>query len=329
MITILQIFKELHPAYQRKDFIIRGPKVNIAFNTDVSINRCPHRRQQYHPFLPEITRMCPASVGKQNICSVNVNGNGCSAYMFEADPHQRSAFPSFPEVQPRGQKRKGDDDDDDDRPGPSGGRLSAGLFGVCRTPIQRQQIPIPHLTPLKKMLLLRAIDVSQEYLGEADQPKRISRKVMDVVMLLTGMGKTTIYNVFNENDQDSRDFNQVVGARFQGHGRPKIPIDSYTQQTLRLRIQRMYGDKDSPFPTITRVYDSLVPDMERGEIPSMGRVTMWQAVKAIGFFYGKRNDKQFLCEQNDIRATRAKYLRAITRARLAGRPIFWQDETWV
>ena len=63
---------------------------------------------------------------------------------------------------------------------------------------------------------------------------------------------------------------------------------------------------------------------------NVSKATLWKTVRGLGFtFRSTKSGRSHLCERADLVAWRCRYLRKIKQYRQEGKPIIYQDETWV
>ncbi|XP_050500717.1 uncharacterized protein LOC126880714 [Diabrotica virgifera virgifera] len=65
------------------------------------------------------------------------------------------------------------------------------------------------------------------------------------------------------------------------------------------------------------------------DLPNIGRTKLWEVLKELNLRWEKSDRKSVLIDREGIICWRRYYLRSIRKFRAEGRPIYYQDETWV
>ncbi|XP_074032825.1 uncharacterized protein [Leptinotarsa decemlineata] len=81
-------------------------------------------------------------------------------------------------------------------------------------------------------------------------------------------------------------------------------------------------------PTLNKVL-SVIREDNDPDLPHVGRTKLWQVLEELNFRWEKSDRKSLLIDREEIICWRRKYLRSIRKFRAEGRPIYYQDGTWV
>jgi hypothetical protein len=124
---------------------------------------------------------------------------------------------------------------------------------------------------------------------------------------------------------------EALGTSFSSHGKThKVPkrvtdIDDFDKCVIWPTIRAFYV-KEKMSPTISQLFPKF-----RNRINFNGGITsLRNIVKELGFLWKKtRNNRVVLIEKHDVRCMRVSYLTALNKYREEGRPIVYEDETYV
>jgi hypothetical protein len=124
---------------------------------------------------------------------------------------------------------------------------------------------------------------------------------------------------------------EVEGTSFNTPGKThKVPkrvtdIDDFDKCVIRRTIHEFHMQEKTS-PTIPKLFPKL-----RNRIHFKGGSTaLRNIVKELGFLWRKtRNNRAVLIEKHDVRRMRVSYLAALNKYREDGRPIVYEDETYV
>lgn len=105
--------------------------------------------------------------------------------------------------------------------------------------------------------------------------------------------------------------------------RIKVNPDAFDKEIIRRTVHSFYARKE--YPTISAVLEKV---KEQCSFPG-GRFCMWRVLKGMGFTYKKRDNKQYLYEQQNILEQRHMYLQTILKLRKENTNLIYTDETWV
>jgi hypothetical protein len=102
-------------------------------------------------------------------------------------------------------------------------------------------------------------------------------------------------------------------------------IDYFDKCAIRLTIHEFYV-QEKMSPIISKLYQKLRDRINiNGGSPSLRNI-----VNELGFLWKKkRNNRMVLIEKHDVRCMLVSYLTALNKYREEGRPVVYEDETYV
>ena len=99
-------------------------------------------------------------------------------------------------------------------------------------------------------------------------------------------------------------------------------VDTFDAEVIRRSVHSFYRRKE--FPTVNKVQQYISDTIK------ISHGTVWNEMKKLGFVYGKTDsDKKVICENVNVCAERAIFLRKIKHYREMGLDVVYTDETWV
>ena len=129
------------------------------------------------------------------------------------------------------------------------------------------------------------------------------------------ISRSSIFNV--RKDGSEVDWSQT--------GRQKIILDDFDKSLLSRMILGFYKKNPPELPNLDKIYAEIqsIPSF-----PKLGRTTLYNTIKSLGFAYKKRDKKMNIYQRFDIVVSRHKFLLEMEKLRAAGYKVFYQDETW-
>ena len=104
----------------------------------------------------------------------------------------------------------------------------------------------------------------------------------------------------------------------------KERIDNFDRQTIRLVIHGFYEENILPSAKMIRA------KLKEKKNINISRNHLYKILLSIGFKYKSvKENRKVLIERNEVRASRAHYLRIIRDFRRRGYRVIYLDETWV
>ena len=143
-------------------------------------------------------------------------------------------------------------------------------------------------------------------------------KVTEMCSIMTGIGKSTIYRLKNEERSGT------ISMPKHSPGRPKIAITDDDKNIIRTKVHSFYFKKE--IPTLDKI---LVLLKEDENFPEIGRRKLWKILHEMNFRWEKQNRKSLLIEKDEIVCWRRNYLRSIKEFRNNNTNIYYLDETWL
>lgn len=147
--------------------------------------------------------------------------------------------------------------------------------------------------------------------------------VMQKVAEMVGVGKSTVYRIVSEYKKD-----HIKGVLSPRNKKQRLcafdKIDDFSKCAIRRKVHEFFFRNEQP--TVEKVLRVVNED---DDLPSFKRTTFFIILKKLGFKFKKRGRNMFLSDRDDIILWRRNYLRTIKKYREEGRPIYYQDETWV
>lgn len=139
---------------------------------------------------------------------------------------------------------------------------------------------------------------------------------------MTGVGESTIYRFLSERKKQG--IANPNTNEYLKRGRKPIEIDEFAKNGIRRKIHEFFYKKE--IPNLNKILQEVRDDPD---LPHVGRTKLWQVLKELNFRWEKSDRKSLLIDREEIICWRRKYLRSIRKFRAEGRPIYYQDETWV
>lgn len=152
------------------------------------------------------------------------------------------------------------------------------------------------------------------------------KKVQERVSAATKVPERTIRKIIKEGKQCEEE-GTSFGTPGKVHRVPKriTDVDDFDKRVIRQTIYNFYIN-DKTVPTVSK----LLPKLKDAINFNGGSTSLKIILRDMGFKWKKtRNNKAVLQERHDIREQRVSYLRAIKKYREEGRPLIYEDETYI
>ncbi|XP_050507899.1 uncharacterized protein LOC126885381 [Diabrotica virgifera virgifera] len=107
-------------------------------------------------------------------------------------------------------------------------------------------------------------------------------------------------------------------------GKKPVEINEFAKNIIRRKIHGFFFKKE--IPNLNKILQEVKDDPD---LPNIGRTKLWEVLKELNFRWEKSDRKSVLIDREEIICWRRHYLRSIRKFRAEGRPIYYQDETWV
>lgn len=201
---------------------------------------------------------------------------------------------------------------------------------LWRSSIGREK-SVTAMAPTKRKRRFRVL--SEEGVTLIDDCRRFFEKELEQeqrILLTRPVARTAA--VFDISERTVGQFRTKLdsGEPFEDDTRNRdMVVPDYFMPVIRQTISQMYSDKKHV--TLT----TLMAELQSERVTSSSgwnwsRATLHRFMTSkMNFSYGQRPSYyQQLKENVSVAGQRAKYIREVMAARAAGRPIFYQDETW-
>lgn len=156
-----------------------------------------------------------------------------------------------------------------------------------------------------------------------ENPRILKDNAVRKVAESVGVGKSTVYRILSNYKK-----NHVDGIKSPENKKTRPcmfeKIDNFTKCAVRRKVHDFFLRNEQP--TVEMVMNSVNDD---SDLPNFKRTSFYGILKKLGFTFTTRKRNMFLSDRDDIILWRRNYLRKIKRFREEGRPIYFQDETWV
>ena len=146
--------------------------------------------------------------------------------------------------------------------------------------------------------------------------------VLDLTAQATGVSRRTIARI--QKEFISCDSQLLTPLKRYVASCIRVNPDSFDKEVIRRVVHGFYERKE--YPTLSGVLRKV---KDQCGFPG-GRFCMWRVLQELGFSYKKRDNKQFIYEQQNIVEQRHTYLRTIRKLRNENNyDLIYTDETWV
>ncbi|XP_047998733.1 uncharacterized protein LOC125236081 [Leguminivora glycinivorella] len=144
-----------------------------------------------------------------------------------------------------------------------------------------------------------------------------SKKVAEIL----GISERTVRSIFAEHNSAT----EFASPKKPG---PKLSVidklDEFTFAAIRRTVHQFFHRNEPP--TIEKVLQVVNDDPG---LPNLSFFTLRQVLKHLNFKYASRKRQSSLIDRADIILWRKRYLVKIKQYCREGRPIYYQDETWI
>lgn len=143
--------------------------------------------------------------------------------------------------------------------------------------------------------------------------------VLSIVAEMTGISRSTIGRICsakNRSEKAKKEKRKRSSNAFK-------KLDAFDMNLIRRTMHQFF--KQQKLVTMR----SLAVHLKKEASFPYSHVTLWKIIKKIGFKYRKRGNRLFVYQRSEVMFWRKDYLSKIKQFRSEGRPIFYQDETWV
>lgn len=156
-----------------------------------------------------------------------------------------------------------------------------------------------------------------------ENPGLLKDSAVEKVAEMVGIGKTSVYKTLADYKRDS-----VAGLKSPLNKKKRDDVfdklDGQNKCAIRRKVHEFFFNNEPP--TVDKVLQSVNDD---DQLPNFKRTSMFKILKKLGFKFSTRGRNSFLTDRDDIILWRRDYLRKIKKYRSEGRPIYFQDETWL
>ncbi|XP_061705341.1 uncharacterized protein LOC133516402 [Cydia pomonella] len=101
-------------------------------------------------------------------------------------------------------------------------------------------------------------------------------------------------------------------------------MDEFDFAAIRRMVHQFFHRNEAP--TIQKILQVI---NDSPDLPNLSATSLRLILKHLNFKYASRKRRSCLIDRDDIRNWRKRYLQKIKQYRLEGRPIYYQDDTWV
>lgn len=162
-------------------------------------------------------------------------------------------------------------------------------------------------------------------------------KVHERICGALGVSETKLKTVLKKQESDDSRTNEAgVSDRSSIKGgtenRVKYKRREHIKTTdlhnnVKLEIKNVIYDMRAAKQHIT--LDTLLSELRRKQLVEIGRTSLWQLLKHMGFKYKMQNNRKFLCEQSSVVHKRIQFLRNYSQLKKSGYQFVYLDETWI